>query len=173
MKTHFLLIRHTEFDKTDNMNDYPGPSLNDFGKTQSMQLCEYLAPLNIDSLFSSDFYRCKETVKPFLEHRSLSVEYLKDLRERNPDKESHQSLNDRVKAWFEIEKTKLFTSNCIVIAHCGSCNMILEEIDTKHLPLYFKYEDEYHCHTPKAGFWHFLCDQGQIVNYQLITHPYK
>jgi broad specificity phosphatase PhoE len=100
MKTNLIILRHAEFDKSPDMNTHPGPRLNQTGKRQSEKLAAYLSCQSITCVFTSDFTRCIETGIPLSALKRIGMEHVKALRERNPEQETHQSLNDRVKKWF-------------------------------------------------------------------------
>jgi broad specificity phosphatase PhoE len=171
MKTNLIILRHAEFDKSPDMNTYPGPCLNHTGRRQSEELATYLSSQTLTRVFTSDFKRCIETGVPLSALKRIGMEHVKALRERNPEQETHQSLNDRVKKWFVHEKNILLKTNTLIISHCGPINMMLEEIHDTELPLTYTYTDEYLCHTPKSGIWNFECNRGKILTYQMITNP--
>ncbi len=166
MKTNLIILRHSEFDKSRDMNVYPGPGLNQTGRLQSDILAAYFSDQHINHLFTSDFTRCIETGIPLSVLKRIRMEHVIALRERDPEQETHQSLNDRVKKWFVHEKNILLKSNTLIISHCGPINMLLDEIHNNELPITYTYSDEYLCHTPKSGIWIFESSNGKILTYQ-------
>lgn len=61
----------------------PG-KLSDLGLKQARLLAKRLAAIQFNRVFSSDLFRARETLQPFLdENPDLKVEFREDLRERN------------------------------------------------------------------------------------------
>ncbi len=53
------------------------------GRKQAEKLVQRLLKEKIDIIYCSDLRRCKQTIKPFLKLRKISVVYTKELRERS------------------------------------------------------------------------------------------
>lgn len=173
MKKKLLLIRHADFDKVDGMNDFPGPSLNNDGLNQSVILSNYLNSHGLKfNIITSDFTRCLQTIQPFIVSQKSVALTEPSLRERNPLKEPHLSLDKRVKEWFRFNLSNLIKSDNIIISHCGPINMILEEINENHKSISYTYEDSFLCHTPKAGIWEIDIINNKMSTVQLKTFPY-
>ena len=60
--SEFFLIRHAEKDRTnpDNKN----PNLNEKGKLRALKWVEVFKKLELDKIYSTNYYRTLETVKP-------------------------------------------------------------------------------------------------------------
>ena len=173
MNKKLLLVRHAEFDKVEEMNDFPGPMLNDIGLNQSILLSDYLNSYLLKfNIVTSDFIRCIQTIQPFIVSQKSVALTEPILRERNPLKEPHLSLDKRVKEWFRFNLSNLVKSDTIIVSHCGPINMILEEINENHKSISYTYEDSFLCHTPKAGIWEIDIINNKMSTVQLKTFPY-
>ena len=60
--SEFFLIRHAEKDRTDPHNK--NPNLNEKGKLRALKWAEVFKDLEFDKIYSTDYYRTLETVKP-------------------------------------------------------------------------------------------------------------
>ena len=60
--SEFFLIRHAEKDRTNPENK--NPNLNEKGKLRALKWAEVFKDLEFDKIYSTDYYRTLETVKP-------------------------------------------------------------------------------------------------------------
>ena len=60
--SEFFLIRHAEKDRTDPNNK--NPNLNEKGKVRALKWVEVFKNLEFDKIYSTNYYRTLETVKP-------------------------------------------------------------------------------------------------------------
>ena len=60
--SEFFLIRHAEKDRTDLQNK--NPNLNEKGKVRALKWVEVFKNLEFDKIYSTNYYRTLETVKP-------------------------------------------------------------------------------------------------------------
>lgn len=83
--TTFLLIRHAESEA--NAGGYFGGQsdspLTERGVQQAQALCDALAAMHIDAVYSSDLRRARETVAPLASKRGLELVEVPALRERS------------------------------------------------------------------------------------------
>ena len=87
--TTFILVRHAEKAQDGTKN----PPLNEAGKVRANELAEMLSNQSIDALYSTDFKRTKETLKPIADQQDLEImtydpfaksEWLSSLIEKHP-----------------------------------------------------------------------------------------
>jgi broad specificity phosphatase PhoE len=83
--TRLYLVRHGETDwnherRVQGQSDVP---LNEAGRDQALELAERLARVPFDAVYSSDLRRGYETAEIVVAGRSLTVQTLSGLRERN------------------------------------------------------------------------------------------
>lgn len=100
--TLVLLIRHAESrpEKTTPEPDWP---LSETGRRQARELITILAPQRIDSLYSSPFRRAVDTLRPFADAHSLSIEIEHDLRERRLVPGFREDIPDLIRqAWRDL-----------------------------------------------------------------------
>lgn len=69
--TTYYLIRHAEKDRSDPNNQ--NPHLNEEGKQRAIQWSELLGEVDFDEVYSTDFYRTRETAQPLASKNNLSV----------------------------------------------------------------------------------------------------
>ncbi|MFK8030370.1 MAG: histidine phosphatase family protein [Gammaproteobacteria bacterium] len=67
-KTIIYLVRHAE--KADGSRD---PDLNEAGRARSLELADVLSGVEVNSLWSSDYIRTRETLAPLASRRNLAV----------------------------------------------------------------------------------------------------
>jgi len=67
--TTFILVRHAEKAQDGTKN----PPLNEAGKVRANELAEMLTNQSIDALYSTDFKRTKETLKPIADQQNLEI----------------------------------------------------------------------------------------------------
>ena len=61
--TNVFLIRHTEKDRTDNANS--NPHLNSLGIKRSLKWKGFFKNIDFDVIYSTNYHRTLETIKPF------------------------------------------------------------------------------------------------------------
>ena len=60
--TEIYLIRHAEKDRTDLKNK--NPHLNELGKSRALKWVEVFKNIELNKIYSTDYYRTIETVTP-------------------------------------------------------------------------------------------------------------
>jgi broad specificity phosphatase PhoE len=70
-KTTYYLIRHAEKDRTDKTNR--NPSLNQKGEIRAQQWSEYFKDINLDAVYSTNYYRTIETATPTAKSKGLDI----------------------------------------------------------------------------------------------------
>jgi broad specificity phosphatase PhoE len=162
------LIRHGQ-PEIDLYAGFPGPKLGLVGKQQAKQICSILQSKNINRLFASDYIRVIETLEPLLfaapmmQHSSAI-----ELREREKEHESHESLVFRVQSWFTNNIHALTCDNTAIFSHCGPINMILSYLDPERVLIKYPFEDQYKCLTPTGGLWELEFDGNTLTRGELI-----
>ena len=71
--TKVYLIRHAEKDSTDKTDS--NPHLNSFGKKRSLKWKAFFKNIDFDVIYSTNYHRTLETVKPFSENGTEIVIY--------------------------------------------------------------------------------------------------
>ena len=71
--TKVYLIRHAEKDRTDKTDS--NPHLNSFGKKRSLKWKAFFKNIYFDVIYSTNYHRTLETVKPFSENGTEIVIY--------------------------------------------------------------------------------------------------
>ena len=71
--TKVYLIRHAEKDRTDKTNS--NPHLNSFGIKRSLKWKGFFKNTDFDVIYSTNYYRTLETIKPFSENGTEIVIY--------------------------------------------------------------------------------------------------
>jgi len=162
------LIRHGQ----PELNEYfgfPGPKLGEIGRRQSEEICNILKSKSIKTVLSSDYIRVLETLKPLLkEIPTIKFSETIELREREKDVESHESLVYRVQSWFSHNLDAITQKNTAIFGHCGSINMILLNIDPDLKLMNYPYEDKYKCLTPIGGIWELNFENCKFKSGELI-----
>lgn len=69
--TTYYFIRHAEKDRTDKSNR--NPELTETGKTRAKQWSEIFKNVPFDAVYSTDYYRTKQTAQPTAESKKLDV----------------------------------------------------------------------------------------------------
>lgn len=157
---NLYLVRHAE-PEIKSYKGFPGPSLGEKGQRQATVIAAYLKNENIQQIYTSDYKRVKETLKPFQAlFPQIKIEEVKALRERENESESHDSLVHRVHTWFDLNKETLLQSNTAIFSHCGPINMILTYLDPNKTVLDYPYEDIWGCHTPLGQIWQLKFQEG-------------
>jgi 2,3-bisphosphoglycerate-dependent phosphoglycerate mutase len=150
---NLYLVRHAE-PEIKTYKGFPGPSLGKKGQIQAEAIAAYLKKKNIQQVYTSDYARVKETLKPFQDlFPQMKIKEVKALRERENELESHDSLVHRVHTWFDFNKAELLQSNTAIFSHCGPINMILMYLDPDKMIFDYPYEDTWGCHTPLGQLW--------------------
>jgi broad specificity phosphatase PhoE len=148
------LIRHAQPAPEVYDNRYPGPGLGELGRKQSEWIAAKVAPEGIATIFCSDFERTLQTASELERRSGIAPIYpAPELRERQAEEESHESLKNRVHKWMEDHLEFLKSFPCAIVAHGGSLNMILEFLDPFGDRFQSPYCDPYGVKTPIAGFW--------------------
>ena len=80
-RTILYLVRHAQ-SRPSNRRDEPDWQLSEVGRRQARLLSPLLAPLGIDSIVSSPYTRCMDTIRPFAEDTGMAIDVDDDLRER-------------------------------------------------------------------------------------------
>ena len=71
--TKVYLIRHAEKDRTDKTNS--NPHLNSLGTKRSLKWKDFFKNINFDIIYSTNYYRTLETIKPFSENGTELIIY--------------------------------------------------------------------------------------------------
>lgn len=69
--TNFYFIRHAEKDRSDTQDK--NPHLTEIGHKRAQQWNEIFKHINFDAIYSTDFYRTRETVMPLVKKNSLEL----------------------------------------------------------------------------------------------------
>lgn len=152
--TPLYLIRHAQPGPAAYDNLPPGPGLGTLGQQQADWIADQLADQGIQQLWASDFTRTLETLAPLharLPH--LPLHTTPALRERAPDRESHDSLVQRVRDWFMPRLSEFQARPTAIFSHCGPINMLLDCLDPGQTRLTYPFRNEFGCLTPCAGMW--------------------
>jgi len=162
------LIRHGQ----PNIKEYsgfPGPELSSIGKQQAQNICKILKTKNISTIYFSDYIRVIETTEPLiLAMPKTQCIKIVELREREKEIESHESLVNRVQYWFENNIQNITKQNTAIFGHCGSINMILFNLDPNLKIMNYPYEDQYKCLTPIGGIWELNFEKNIFLGGELI-----
>lgn len=80
-----ILVRHglTEENKKKIWQGQSEGVLSKEGREQAKKLMKKLENMNIDVIYCSDLKRAKNTIRPFLKNRKITIKYTKSLRERS------------------------------------------------------------------------------------------
>lgn len=162
------LIRHGQPELLE-YSGFPGPKLGALGQAQSEVIRNVLELKNIQKVLSSDYTRVIETARPFL-RRNEKLEYAEvvELRERENEIESHESLVSRVQGWFAENLELIKQQDTAIFGHCGSINMILFYLDPDLTLMDYPFEDKYKCLTPLGGIWELHIEDKELIEGQLI-----
>ncbi|WP_053991344.1 histidine phosphatase family protein [Mangrovimonas sp. TPBH4] len=68
----YFLIRHAEKDRTDASN--PDPHLSEIGLKRANQWDSVFSQVPLDRIFSTDYFRTKETVAPIAKRFNIDIE---------------------------------------------------------------------------------------------------
>jgi broad specificity phosphatase PhoE len=98
-QTTFILVRHAEKEATGA--DPKDPNLTKDGEARALSLVKLLEKQNIDAIYSTNFNRTKNTVKPLADSKNLEVQ----IYDKQPD----------------IEKLKIKGGTIVI---CGHSNTI-------------------------------------------------
>ena len=71
--TKVYLIRHAEKDRTDKTNS--NPHLNSLGTKRSLKWKDFFKNINFDIIYSTNYHRTLETIKPFSENGTKLIIY--------------------------------------------------------------------------------------------------
>ena len=71
--TKVYLIRHAEKDRTDKTNS--NPHLNSLGTKRSLMWKDFFKNINFDIIYSTNYHRTLETIKPFSENGTELIIY--------------------------------------------------------------------------------------------------
>lgn len=149
-----FLIRHALPSDAYYDNRPPGPGLGATGQMQAEWLGNQLKAEGIYQLFVSDFRRTLETAGIISQLvGGLPIHADIRLRERQAEEESHESLVARVGDWWQETLPHLRLANSAVVAHGGSLNMLLAQLDADFQRFHYPYCDPYLVRTPIAGYW--------------------
>ena len=69
--SEFFLIRHAEKDRTNSENN--NPKLNELGKERSLKWSEVFKNIELDKIYSTNYYRTMETVTPVSKKSNLGI----------------------------------------------------------------------------------------------------
>ena len=69
--SEFFLIRHAEKDRTNSENN--NPKLNEIGKERSLKWSEIFKNIELDKIYSTNYYRTIETVTPISKKLNLDI----------------------------------------------------------------------------------------------------
>jgi len=164
------LVRHGQ-PEISEYSGFPGPKLGQKGIQQAHKIAEILSKKGITKVLGSDYTRVIETVQPFLtKNKQLAYLQIIELREREKEFETHESLVCRVQNWFRDYQMNLRNENSAIFGHCGSLNMILHYLDTKLDKMVYPYKDQYHCLTPIGGIWELEFENNKLINGSLICN---
>jgi broad specificity phosphatase PhoE len=162
------LIRHGQPELSE-YSGFPGPKLGAKGQQQALEICNILKTKNIQSILSSDYARVTETTLPILNAiPGVCYSEIVELRERENDIESHESLVQRVQSWFTASLKNVTQQNTAIFGHCGSINMILFHLDPNLKKMSYPFEDKYKCLTPIGGIWELTFENNEFRGGQLI-----
>lgn len=67
----YYFIRHAEKDRSDNTNS--NPHLNEKGKQRAEKWRDVFSNIKFDAIFSTDYFRTKETAQPIAANNSLEI----------------------------------------------------------------------------------------------------
>lgn len=81
MKTEIYLVRHAQSHPKSGLH-HSKWALSGIGEFQASALSRLLLPLGIESVYSSSFFRCLQTIRPFANRVGLDVAIDEGLRER-------------------------------------------------------------------------------------------
>lgn len=81
METTIYIIRHAQSRQSKKVFHSEWP-LSDVGSRQAQELSALIHHLPIEHVISSPFVRCLDTIKPFVDRRSVPMAVHDDLRER-------------------------------------------------------------------------------------------
>lgn len=92
-ETIFYLVRHAQSHPSSSKyhTDWP---LSEIGKKQALELSHLLQTLRIDTIISSPYLRCRQTIEPYLVNCNMSYSVEEDFRERLISKEIIEGFYD-------------------------------------------------------------------------------
>lgn len=162
------LIRHGQ-PEIDLYAGFPGPKLGMIGKQQATHICTIIKSRNVKKLLSSDYIRVIETLEPLLiEVPDIHYSSVIELRERENEFETHESLVVRVQSWFESNIQSITQNDTAIFSHCGPINMILSYLDPEMNQITYPFEDQFKCLTPIGGIWELEFFGGHFNKGELI-----
>ncbi len=162
------LIRHGQ-PEIDSYSGFPGPKLSLTGKQQAKRICVMLKSRNVKRILSSDYSRVVETLEPLLiDIPNMHYSTVIELRERENEFETHESLVVRVQSWFESNIQSITQNDTAIFSHCGPINMILYYLDPEKNLIKYPFEDQLKCLTPFAGIWELEFDGDLFTRGELI-----
>lgn len=102
-----IIVRHgeTTHNRDGVSQGQADTMLTELGKKQAQCLAERLVNEKIDTIYSSDLKRCKDTLKPFLKLKKMKVNYTADLREINMGVFQEKPMTEYVE-WKKSRKEK-------------------------------------------------------------------
>lgn len=150
-----IIIRHaqTEGNEKGIIQGTNDSDLTELGRKQAERLAIRLSKMKIDFIYSSDLGRCKRTIAPLLKMKKISIEYVKELRERDygifnnkpnveyvewvksnggfsislkaPEGESHMDVIERTGKFLKKILKSEEGKTILIVAHSGSKRAIL------------------------------------------------
>ncbi|MCC5944940.1 MAG: histidine phosphatase family protein [Bernardetiaceae bacterium] len=162
------LVRHGQ-PEISEYSGCPGPQLGQKGIQQAHRIAEILTKKNITQILGSDYTRVIETAQPFLaKNKQLKYLQFTELRERENEFETHESLVHRVQNWFRSYSMNFESKSIVIFGHCGSLNMILQYLDPELQKMAYPYKDQYQCLTPIGGVWQLEFEGKKFIKGSLI-----
>lgn len=111
MKTVVYFIRHAEPDYS--IYDDTIRPLTDKGKKDALKVATYLKDKGIEAALSSPYKRAVDTIKPFVDTNSMTIELVKDFRERKIDSCWIDDFNGFSQKQWEDFNYKLSDGECL------------------------------------------------------------
>ena len=111
--TKVYLIRHAEKDRTDKTNS--NPHLNSLGTKRSLKWKDFFKNINFDIIYSTNYHRTLETIKPFSENGTELIIY-------NPSKIDYNEFVSNNKG-----------KTILVVGHSNTIPIFTNRISNKNL----------------------------------------
>ena len=111
--TKVFLIRHAEKDRTDKTNS--NPHLNSLGTKRSLKWKDFFKNINFDIIYSTNYHRTLETIKPFSENGTELIIY-------NPSKINYNEFVSNNKG-----------KTILVVGHSNTIPTFTNRISNKNL----------------------------------------